>query len=136
MAIVDIFKKKKKPIEEAKPTEEEKKEALIERPVKTRSLRVKKIGMVYQVLKPPHITEKATDLVAKNEYVFKVWSGANKTEIKKAVEGFYGVKALAVKIIKISKRQRRIGKIQGWKKGYKKAVVKLKKGQKIEVLPR
>ena len=41
-----------------------------------------------------------------------------------------------VKIIRIPAKKRRVGKASGWKEGYKKAIVKIKKDQKIEVLPR
>ncbi len=88
------------------------------------------------ILKTPHITEKSTDLVGKNQYVFKVWPKANKIEIKKAIEDLYGVDVLDVKIIKVPPKRRRLGRISGWRKGYKKAIVKIKEGQKIEVLPR
>ncbi|MBZ1345086.1 MAG: 50S ribosomal protein L23 [Candidatus Nealsonbacteria bacterium] len=91
---------------------------------------------LYQILKSPHITEKATDLTKENQYVFKVFSKTNKTEIKKAVENFYKVDVLDVKIINLQPKKRKLGKISGWRAGYKKAIIKIKKGQKIEVLPR
>jgi len=43
---------------------------------------------------------------------------------------------LGVKIINLPPKKRRLGKIRGWRKGYKKAIVRIKEGQKIEVLPR
>ena len=82
------------------------------------------------------MTEKATELAKKNQYVFKVWPRANKVEIKKAIEDIYGVDVVSVKIIKVPRKRRRLGRISGWRKGYKKAIVKIKEGQKIEVLPR
>jgi len=88
------------------------------------------------ILKAPHITEKATNLAEKNQYVFKVWGKANKNEIKKAIESLYKVKVMDVKIINVPAKRRRLGRISGWKKGFKKAIVKTKEGQKIEVLPR
>jgi len=88
------------------------------------------------ILKTPHVTEKSTDLVGKHQYVFKVFPKANKTEIKRAIENLYGVDVIDVKIIKVPPKRRRLGRISGWRKGYKKAIVKIKKGQKIEVLPR
>jgi large subunit ribosomal protein L23 len=91
---------------------------------------------ISQILIAPQITEKTTMLAQKNQYVFKVHSRANKTEIKKAIEKVYNVQVLDVKIINIPGKKRRLGKISGWKKGYKKAIVKTKEGQKIEVLPR
>ena len=68
--------------------------------------------------------------------MFEVWPETNKTEIKKAVEGVYGVDVIKVKIIKVPRKKRRLGRISGFKQGYKKAIVKIKKGQKIEILPR
>ena len=90
----------------------------------------------FKILIEPHITEKTTDLEKKNQYVFKVFPKANKTEIKKAIEDLYKVEVLDVKIINVPKKRRRLGRISGLKKGYKKAIVKIKEGQKIEVLPR
>ena len=69
-----------------------------------------------------------------NKYVFKVYPNANKIEIKKAIEGVYGVDVLSVNVIKIPKKKRRLGKVQGFKAGYSKAVVKIRDGQKIEIL--
>jgi len=91
-------------------------------------------GFSYEIVKAPHISEKATGLAESNHYVFKVVAGSNKTEIKKAVEGIYGVNVLSVNIIKIKAKKRRIGKTQGFKKGHTKAVVKVAEGQKIEIL--
>lgn len=87
----------------------------------------------YDVVKEPHISEKATILAEKNKYVFKVGSGVNKHSIKKSVEGIYKVDVLAVNIIKTPKKKRRIGRIEGYKKAYSKAVVTIKEGQKIEI---
>ncbi|MEA3452885.1 MAG: 50S ribosomal protein L23 [Patescibacteria group bacterium] len=88
------------------------------------------------MLKRPHITEKATELTSENQYMFRVSSRSNKIEIKKAVSDVYGVKVESVRIINVPPKKRRLGKTQGWRKGYKKAIVKIKKGQEIEVLPR
>ena len=135
MALRNIFKKKKEP--EGKQGTKKSKEVEVKGeiviPKKERKV---VIGEAYRVLKAPHITEKAADLAKKNQYVFKISEKANKTEIKKAIENLYGVSVLAVRIIKIPKKLRRLGKQKGWKKGYKKAIIKIKKGQEIEVLPR
>ena len=88
------------------------------------------------ILEAPHITEKATNLAEKNQYVFRVWKGANKNEVKKTIENLYKVKVLDVKIINVPAKQRRLGRISGWKRGFKKAIVKIKAGQKIEVMPK
>ncbi|KPJ73365.1 hypothetical protein AMJ48_01740 [Parcubacteria bacterium DG_74_1] len=90
----------------------------------------------YRILKIPQVTEKATDLTKENQYIFRVFPRTNKTEIKKAINDLYGVDVSDVKIIKVPAKRRKIGRISGWRKGYKKAIVRLKEGQKIEVLPR
>jgi len=90
----------------------------------------------YRILKTPHVTEKATDLTAQDQYAFRVFPEANKTELRKVIKDTYGVNAVSVKIINVHRKKKRLGKIQGMKPGYKKAIVRIKKGQKIELLPR
>lgn len=84
----------------------------------------------------PHVTEKAAILGEKNKYVFKVAKDSNKTEIKRAVEKNYGVSVISVKIINAPGKERRVGRHIGWKKGHKKAIIRIKGGQTIEVAPR
>lgn len=150
MALRDIFKKKtttpppsSQPL--AGPQAEEKKvrpkeevkEVKIEKPAEVPKVKKEtKIEEAYRVLKTPYVTEKATDLTKENQYLFKIWPGANKVEVKKAIKNLYGVDVLSVKIINVPSKRRRLGRISGWRKGYKKAIVRIKKGQKIEVLPR
>jgi len=148
MGIRDIFKRKKEPAKKVKPAEEPKevkeKIKLVEKAPKAgkfptgKAKPVKKGKFIeaYRILKVPHVTEKATDLTEKNQYIFRVWPRANKNEVKKAVESLYGVEVISVKIIKVPAKKRRLGRIEGFRKSYKKAIVKIKKGQKIEVLPR
>lgn len=145
MPIFDVFKKKKKkPKKERKPTKVEKpkekvEEKVIEKPpvsVQPQRPRKKETGRASLILKSAHVTEKASDLAGKNQYVFKVFSDSSKQEIKKAVEEVYGVDVLKVRPIKVKRKQRRLGRTFGWRKGYKKAIVTLKEGQKIEILPR
>ncbi len=133
MALRNIFKKKKIEEKEVEKKEIEKPKEEIIVPKRERKLI---IGEAYRILKTPHVTEKAADLVKKNQYVFNIYPKKNKIEIKKAIEDLYGVRVLKVKIINIPAKKRRLGKVKGWKAGYKKAIVKIKEGQKIEVLPR
>jgi len=93
----------------------------------------KTAGFSYEVIKEPHISEKATNLSENNKYVFKIYKNTNKPEIKKAIEGIYGVNVLNVNIIKIPKKKRRLGRTEGFRKAYNKAVVTIREGQKIEV---
>jgi len=144
MALKDIFKKsptaentrENKEIQTAK-TEPEKKIEEKKGFASTEKI-VKKIFSIeaYSVLKSPHVSEKATDLTEKNQYVFNVWDDTTKSEVKKVVEGTYGVDVLSVNIINIPRKKKRVGKTLGFKKGYKKAIVRIKEGQKIEIMPR
>ena len=142
MPAFNIFKKKKKPekktepIEKPKKIEEEKPKRETVSEKKPRKIKEKKSDIAYRVLKAPQITEKATNLAEKNQYVFKVYPKTNKIEIKTAIEDLYNVDVLSVRIIKVRPKRRRLGRISGWRTGYKKAIVKIKAGQKIEVMPR
>ena len=88
----------------------------------------------WNVLKSACITEKATNMLSQgNFYVFNVDSGANKVEIKKAVEQKYKVDVLNVRTINIPRKRMVRGRTEGFRPGYKKAVIKVKEGQKIEI---
>jgi large subunit ribosomal protein L23 len=85
------------------------------------------------VLLRPWITESSTNLVQLNKYVFLVSRNSNKQKIARAVEGLYKVTVEAVNIINIPKKKRVYGKTSGWKSGFKKAMVTLKKDDKIDL---
>jgi len=85
------------------------------------------------VLKKPHISEKASFLAESGFYVFKVKNNANKPEIKKEIEEIYKVNVVSVKIIKAPSKKRRVGRIEGRRKPFKKAVVKVKPGERIDI---
>lgn len=85
------------------------------------------------VLLKPHITEKASALGKKGAYSFVVAKESNKNEIEKAVKEIYKVTPLRVNIVNSPAKKVRGRKgIKGVKSGYKKAVVFLKEGEKIE----
>ncbi|HAX02294.1 MAG: 50S ribosomal protein L23 [Tenericutes bacterium GWC2_34_14] len=87
----------------------------------------------YDILKAPIITEQSTKLIeSQNRYTFKVDPKANKVEIKKAVETIFNVKVLSVNTVNVLPKFKRMGKHEGYKSAYKKAVVKLAEGQKID----
>ena len=84
-------------------------------------------------IKSPVITEKATIMSEQNKTVFKVHPSANKKNIKKNIEKIFKVKVIKINIINIkSKYKLRQGKTSV-KKGYKKAIITLKKGQSIDL---
>jgi large subunit ribosomal protein L23 len=87
----------------------------------------------YDILKAPIITEQSTKLIeSQNRYTFKVDRKANKVEIKKAVEAIFKVNVLKVNTVNVLPKFKRMGKHEGYKSAYKKAVVKLAEGQKID----
>ena len=83
----------------------------------------------------PHITEKATALASQDKYVFVVKASATKKDIERDVERRYGVTVEKTRIVTVHPKRVRLGKMPGVKKGYKKAIVQVQKGQKIEILP-
>ena len=84
-------------------------------------------------VKSPVITEKATIMSEQNKTVFKVHPSANKKNIKKNIEKLFKVNVVKINIINIkSKYKLRQGRTSE-KKGYKKAIVTLKKGQSIDL---
>jgi len=92
--------------------------------------------LAWKVIKEPHITEKATLLQEEGKYVFKVFPRVNKIQVKRAIEELYKVKVEKVRIINVHPKKRIRGRVEGKKPGYKKAIVSLAKGHKIEILPR
>ncbi|MBL9141150.1 MAG: 50S ribosomal protein L23 [Phycisphaerae bacterium] len=85
------------------------------------------------VIKIPIITEKVTQLGEFNQYAFRVDSRATKTDIKKAIQEIYGVTVTAVTTQVRRERDRtyKYGKIEG--STWKRAVVRVAEGQKIEL---
>ena len=69
-----------------------------------------------------------------NKYTFVVNDDANKIEISQAVEDMYDVDVEKVTGVNIPDKKRRLGRIEGVKSGYKKATVKIKEDQSIEIL--
>ncbi len=93
---------------------------------------MKKINHIDSI-RNPIITEKATILSEQNKTVFKVHNKANKQTIKKNIEKLFKVDVIKVNIInQKTKLKMRQGK-KSYKKGYKKAIVTLKKGQSIDL---
>jgi len=154
MALLDFLKNKKE-IEKSRKTEkkpakagyplgrtkkeEKKQEKKVEKSdvqstPKVSSNKVKNGKFSYEAIKQPHISEKASYLAEKDQYIFEILPNYNKNEIKKSIEGLYGVNVLSVNVIKIPAKKRRLGRTEGFRKAYKKAVVKIKNGQKIEIL--
>jgi len=86
------------------------------------------------MIRKPWITEKSSMLSQLGAYTFVVSRAANKAEVKKLVERTYKVNVKSVRILNVRAKQRRFGKGTGTVPGFKKAVVTLQKGQKIDFI--
>lgn len=142
MAILNFFKRKKEKerfLRKRETTKEKVKSEIFNVEKKSEKSAEKKIKETpvfeggYRIFKSPHFTEKSAGLNERGVYVFKIKPEANKIEIKKAVEKIYGAKAEKVNIIKVPAKEKFIRGKWGKKPGYKKALVYLKKGEKIEL---
>ena len=88
---------------------------------------------LYDIIQGPIITEKTMALKENdNKYTFKVLKSANKIEIKNAVEQIFKVKVVSVNTINVLPKRKRVGQHEGFKPAYKKAIVKLAEGNKID----
>jgi len=87
-----------------------------------------------KVLLSPHVSEKASMVAEKNQFVFRVASDATKPEIKKAVESMFEVKVRGVTVTNVKGKTKRFGARPGRRSGWKKAYVTLEAGQDIDFL--
>ena len=87
----------------------------------------------FEVLRRPLITEKYTALQAEGKYAFEVARQATKTEVREAVESAFKVKVTGLNLMTVAGKRRRLGRRVLAAKPWKKAVVTLKPGDKIEL---
>lgn len=88
---------------------------------------------VSEVLIRPVITEKNSLLGEQGKYTFEVDRRANKPQVREAVEHAFKVKVVAVNVCTMPGKMRRVGRNRGITSPWRKAVVTLQKGQKIEL---
>jgi large subunit ribosomal protein L23 len=86
-----------------------------------------------QVLLAPVVSEKSYSLLEANKYSFRVHPDAHKTQVRQAVEELFGVKVVGVNVIKVQSKPKRRGAHRGTKPGWKKAIVQIREGDKIEI---
>ena len=90
---------------------------------------------LYDVLVGPLLTEKGAAMKEKeNKVLFRVARQANKIEIKQAVEEIFKVKVDRVSTINCKGKKKRMGKYEGRRSDWKKAIVTLKEGEKLEIV--
>ena len=88
---------------------------------------------LYDKIISPLVTEKSTNLSVQNKIVFKVHSGANKQNLKKNIEKIFKVEVTKVNIINKKTRMKTTRGKKVRVKGFKKAIITLKKGQNIDL---
>lgn len=86
-----------------------------------------------KILLAPRISEKASNLKAIGQYVFKVRSDATKFDVAKAVSSLFNVKVDSVRICNVNGKKRRFGNVAGKRKDWKKAYVSLQEGYSINL---
>jgi large subunit ribosomal protein L23 len=87
----------------------------------------------HQVIRHPIISEKSYALIAQNKYTFRVHPDAHKTQIRSAVEEVFGVKVTDVRTMKQKPKPKRRGWTKGRTRSWKKAIVELAPGERIEL---
>lgn len=90
-------------------------------------------GIAYRVLHRALVSEKSTAMTARNQYAFVVAPGVNKVDVGRAIQSLYGVRPLKVNIMNVRGKRVRYGRTEGATKDWKKAVVTLMPGQKLDV---
>jgi len=89
---------------------------------------------IYSVIKKPLVTEKSTIArETENKYLFEVDRGATKIDIRNAVEKIFKVSVVNVHTVNISGKKKRVGKVIGRRRDWKKALITLAPGSSIEV---
>jgi large subunit ribosomal protein L23 len=88
---------------------------------------------MYDIVRGPVITEKATNVSEHGQIIFRVPLTATKREIKAAIEGLFNVSVTAVNTIRVMGKLKRVRGRPGRRSDYKKAVVTLREGQRIDV---
>ena len=89
---------------------------------------------MYQIVIKPLVTEKGTTMLSEGNWVtFKVHTDANKIEIRDAIQKIFTVSVLQVNTQIVRGKRKRFGKTMGHSKPWKKAMVQLKEGDKIEI---
>jgi large subunit ribosomal protein L23 len=91
---------------------------------------------LYDVIRAPLVTEKATLVSENNQVVFKVAITASKPDIKEAVERLFNVKVLAVNTLIRKGKMKRFRGVKGQQSDFKKAIVTLQEGQTIDITTR
>ncbi len=88
--------------------------------------------MAHDIIVRPILTEKSSRMMEENKYTFEIHPQANKIEVRKAVEAVFKVKVEKVHTLKVRSKPKRMGVFLGKSRAWKKAVVTLAEGERIE----
>src|SRR4051794_39016261 len=88
---------------------------------------------VRQLIRNPVVSEKSYALIAQNKYTFRVHPDAHKTQIRAAIEEIFGVRVVDVRTAQMRSKPKRRGYTSGRTRNWKKAVVELAPGERIEL---
>ena len=88
---------------------------------------------VRDVLIAPVVSEKSYSLIEDNKYSFRIHDDAHKVQVRQAVEELFDVKVEGVNIVRVKSKPKRRGLSKGIKPGWKKAIVQLREGDRIEI---
>jgi large subunit ribosomal protein L23 len=86
-----------------------------------------------QIIRQPIISEKSYALIGENKYTFRVHPQAHKTQIRSAVEEIFNVRVVDVRTMRLKPKPKRRGWTSGKTRSWKKAVVELAPGERIEL---
>lgn len=87
----------------------------------------------YKIIRRPLVTEKSTiNKENNNQLAFEVAPRANKVEIRRAIESIFNVRVLKVRTIQMIGKKKRVGRVMGKRRNWKKAIVTLGPGERIE----
>ncbi len=89
---------------------------------------------VYRIVRRALVTEKSNLLRAENKYVFEVDRDAGKPEIKVAIQDLFSVKVLEIRTMSVKGKVKRMGRYEGKRADWKKAIVTLAEGESIDLL--
>ena len=102
---------------------------------KRKNLKTNNLRVLLNLLKYPLISDKATRLLELNKYSFMIDKKANKYSIKKIIEYVFNVNVINVNTLIMAKKKRTVGRFSGNRTQYKKAIVTLKNGDRINLFP-
>ena len=102
---------------------------------KTKTLKTSNIQNMLGIIKYPVISDKATRLLELNKYTFMIDRKANKFTIKKVIEYFFNVNVIKINTLNTAQKKKTVGRFSGYKSNYKKAIITLKEGDKINLFP-